>query len=144
MKFSYIDQYGGCLSLEHLCDFFAVTSRGLRAWKARGPSKRHCKDMIVLAQIKEQHRLCLGTYGRARMTKELKDEGLQVGERRVGRLMAANDIRVDRKRKYRLTTNSAHSLGVAPNLLGGDFTCSGPNQKWASAGTITLVKIASV
>ena len=128
MKFAYISQYEGCLSQEHLCDFFGVTSRGLRAWKVRGASKRQCKDMILLAHIKEHHRLCLGTYGRSRMTQELKEEGLQVGERCVGRLMAANDIRVDRKRKYRVTTDSAHSLGVAPNLLGGDFACSGPNQ----------------
>ena len=132
MKFAYIDQYRGCLSLEHLCRFFGVTSRGLRAWKARGLSRRQRTDMIVLAHIREQHRLCLGTYGRARMTQELKEDGIDVGERRVGRLMAANDIRVNRKRKYKLTTDSAHSLGVAPNLLDGDFTCTGPNQKWAS------------
>ena len=131
MLWVYIDQYKGCLSRECLCAFFGVTSRGLRAWKARGPSKRQCKDMILLAHIKEQHRLCLGTYGRGRMTQELKEEGLLVGERCVGRLMAASDIRVERKRKYKATTDSAHSLGVAPNLLEGDFTCSGPNQKWA-------------
>ena len=41
-------------------------------------------------------------------------------------------IRVDRKRKYKVTTDSAHSLGLAPNLLDGDFSCSGANQKWAS------------
>ena len=132
MKFSYISQYQGCLSLEHLCTFFGVTSRGLRAWKARGISQHQRTDLVVLAHIREQHRLCMGTYGRARMTEELKDEGLPVGERRVGRLMAANDIRVDRKRKYKVTTDSAHSLGVAPNLLNGEFGCSEPNQKGAS------------
>jgi len=45
------------------------------------------KDMVVLAHIKEQFKLSLGSYGRPRMTEELKELGLQVGHRRVGRLM---------------------------------------------------------
>ena len=132
MKFAYISQYKGRLSVEHLCAFFGVTSRGFRAWKARGLSQRQRTDMVVLAHIREQHRLCLGTYGRVRMTQELKEDGIDVGERRVGRFMAVNDIRIDRKRKYKLTTDSAHSLSIVPNLLDGDFSCTGPNQKWAS------------
>ncbi len=43
--------------------------------------------MKVLAHIREQYRLSLGSYGRPRMTMELKEVGLDVGERRVGRLM---------------------------------------------------------
>ena len=44
-------------------------------------------DMVVLAHIKEQSRLSLGSYGRPRMTAELKEVGVDVGHRRVGRLM---------------------------------------------------------
>ena len=62
MKFAYIDQYKGCLSFERLCAFFGVTSRGLRAWKARGVSQHQRTDLVTLAHIKEHHRLCLGTY----------------------------------------------------------------------------------
>ena len=36
-----------------------------------------------------------------------------------------------RTHKYKATTDSAHNLNVAPNLLGQDFTTTGPNQKWA-------------
>lgn len=49
-----------------------VTDRGLRAWKRRPPSLRQRRDLILLAHIREQHRLCLGSYGRPRMTEELK------------------------------------------------------------------------
>ncbi|WP_349026041.1 DDE-type integrase/transposase/recombinase [Methyloglobulus sp.] len=31
-----------------------------------------------------------------------------------------------------MTTNSTHSLPVAPNLLGQNFTADAPNQKWVS------------
>jgi hypothetical protein len=40
--------------------------------------------MKVLAHIREQYRLSLGSYGRPRMTMELKEVGLDVGERRMG------------------------------------------------------------
>ena len=46
--------------------------------------------MRVLAHIREQYSLSLGSYGRPRMTMELKEAGLTVGERRVGRLMKIN------------------------------------------------------
>jgi putative transposase len=60
-----------------------------------------------------------------------------VGHRRVGRLMRQNGIMIARTHKFKATTDSAHSLYVAPNILNRDFTASGPNQKWA--GDITYI-----
>ena len=67
----------------------------------------------------------------ARMTEELKELGLVVGHRRVGRLMKQNGIRIVRTRKYKATTDSNHAFNIAPNLLDRGFSASGPNQKWA-------------
>ncbi len=91
--------------------------------------------MKVLAHIREQYRLSLGSYGRPRMTMELKEVGLDVGERRVGRLMKINGIKPVRTRKHKVTTDSHHRLGVAANWLDGDFAADAPNRKWA--GDIT-------
>ena len=91
----------------------------------------------VLAHIRDQHRLSLGSYGRPRMTEELNELGLQVGQRRVGRLMRQNGIQIVRTRKFKATTDSDHLFNIAPNLLQQDFKASGPNQKWA--GDITYV-----
>ena len=85
--------------------------------------------MVVLAHIKEQSRLSLGSYGRPRMTEELKELGLNVGHRRVGRLMRENGIRVERSKRYKVTTDSNHAFNIAPNLLNRDFQAEGPNQK---------------
>ena len=41
-------------------------------------------------------------------------------------------MRAKAARKYKATTNSNHSLPVAPNLLEQDFTAVVPNQKWVS------------
>ena len=70
------------------------------------------------------------------MTMELKEAGLDVGERSNGRLMRINAIKPVRTRKHKVTTDSNHSLGIAPNILDGNFLAIhikdlGPDQKWA-------------
>ena len=137
MRFAFIEQYRGALSRAHLCRMLGVTDRGLRAWRRRPPSQRQRTDMVLLAHIRDQHHASLGSYGRPRMTEELKELGFNVGHRRIGRLMRQNDIRVVRTRKYRVTTDSDHTFNIAPNLLNRDFHSDRPNQKWA--GDITYI-----
>ena len=58
--------------------------------------------MVVLAHIKAQSRLSLGSHGRPRMTEDLKEVGVDVGHRRVGRLMRENRIIVERTQKFKV------------------------------------------
>lgn len=108
----------------------------------------------VLAHTRDQHRLSLGSYGRSRMTEELNELGIRVGQPlpgsglhanrergRVGRLMRRNGIQVIRSRKFRRTTDSDHAFDIAPNLLKQDFTASGPNQKWPYGGASTACRL---
>ena len=131
MRFAFIDQYDGQLSQSELCGLLEVTDRGYRSWRGRPISQRQRDDLVILAHIREQHRLSLGTYGRPSMTEELQEQGLEVGHRRVGRLMQQNGIKVVRTHKYKATTDSAHNFNIAPNLLDQDFAATAPNQKWA-------------
>ena len=114
-----------------ICRGMQVTARGFRKWLVRPMSSRQRGDMTVLAHIREHYGLSLGSYGRPRMTMEIKEADLDVGERRVGRLMLINGIKPVRTRKHKITTNSNHSLGVVANMLDGDFTADAPNNKWA-------------
>ena len=131
MRFAFIDAWKEDWSVEFLCRIMKVTSRGFRAWRVRPMSQRQRDDMVLLAHIREQHRLSLQSYGRPRMTEELQELGLNVGHGRVGRLMRENGIKVIRTQKYKATTDSDHTFNIAPNLLDQDFTTDGPNQKWA-------------
>ena len=63
------------------------------------------------------------------MTMELKEAGLDVSERRVGRLMKINGIRPVRTRKHKVTTDSNHRLGIAANWPDGDYAADVPNHK---------------
>lgn len=93
--------------------------------------ERQRTDLKVLAHIREHYALSSRTYGRPRMTMELREAGLAAGERRVGRLMKANGIRPVRTRRHKVTTDSRHSPGFADNILDGDFLADAPNRKWA-------------
>ena len=92
--------------------------------------------MVLLAHIKEQSRLRLGSYGRPRMTEELKELGLNIGDRRVGRLMRENSIRVGRSMGYEVTTDSNHAFNTAPNLLNREFTANAHNRKWRATSAM--------
>ena len=89
-----------------------VSSRGLRAFRSRPASRRQHMDMVVLAHIKAQSRLSLGSYGRPRMTEELKEVGVDVGHRRVGRLMRENGIVVERTRKFKVEEGQEMIRGI--------------------------------
>ena len=106
-----------------------VSARGLRAFRNHPASRRQRSDMVTLAHIKEQFRLSLCSYGRPRMTEELKEIGLDIGHRRVGRLMRQNGISVIKTRKHKVTTDSNHKFNIVPNLLDCDFIANAPNQK---------------
>ena len=90
-------------------------------------SQRQRGDMVILAHIREQHRLSLQSYGWPQMTEELQELGVSVGHRRVGRLMRDNGIKIIRTQKYKATGDSNHAFNISPNLLSAD----GPNEKWA-------------
>ncbi len=121
MRFRFIEEHRDAFPAARLCQVMDVSLRGLRAFRSRPASRRQRSDLVTLAHIKEQSRLSLGSYGRPRMTEELKEIGLDVGHRRVGRLMRQNGISVVRTRKHKVTTDSDHKLNIAPNLLDRDF-----------------------
>ena len=133
MRFAFVEEHKKHVPADRLCRIPGVTARGYRAWRRRPISRRQRDDMVLLAHIREQHHLSLGSYGRPRMTQELKELGLSVGHRCVGRLMRDNRIYVVRTHKYKVTTDSHHRFNIAPNVLDRNFTAHLPNQKSFSA-----------
>ena len=90
MRFAFIDAWKEEWPVELLCKVMQVTSRGFRAWRVRLMSQRQRDDMVILAHIREQHRLSLESYGRPRMTEELQELGVNVGHPLPDRLLRSN------------------------------------------------------
>lgn len=86
VRFRFVEKHIGAFPTERLCQVMNVSPRGLRANRCR----RQHLDMVVLVHIQEQSRLSLGSHGRPRMTEELKEGGVDVGHRRVGRVRREN------------------------------------------------------
>jgi putative transposase len=55
------------------------------------------------------------------MVDELRGRGFPASREPVERLMRENGIRARHKRRYKATTDSKHSLPIAPNLAGQEL-----------------------
>jgi len=64
--------------------------------------------------------------------KDLREDGEAVSEKRVRRLMRAEQISGPRPEAFKQTTNSDHHDPIAANVLARDFTAAAPNQRWVS------------
>jgi len=130
------EEHRSAFSIGRMCHVINVSARGLRAFRSRPASRRQRSDLVAVAHIKEQSRLSLGSYGRPRMTEELKGIGLNLGHRRMGRFllgdvkpparqrMRENKISVIRTCKHKATTDSSHKFNIAPNLLDRNFAAA--------------------
>jgi putative transposase len=132
MKFRFIDAAKKEFPVQRLCKILGVSPSGYFAFKDRPACRRQREDVILLAHVRSAFAVSNGTYGSPRMTRDLQDDGLAIGRRRVARLMRDNGLRARQKRRFKRTTDSLHSFPVAPNLLDQDFTASGPNEKWGA------------
>ena len=86
----------------------------------------------LLVHIRAVHAESRGEYGWPRVWKQLLAQGIRVGKERVRKLMKQHGIRARGKRKFKATTDSNHSLPVAPNLLERNFSPTAPNTVWTS------------
>ncbi len=78
------------------------------------------------------------SYGRPRITEELRRRGWQVNPKRVYRLMREDNLLCVRKRKFAVTTDSNHTRKVYPNLA-RNMIPTGTDQLWRA--DITYIRL---
>ena len=78
------------------------------------------------------------SYGRPRITAELRRRGWTVNAKRVHRLLREDNLLCVRKRKFIVTTDSNHGRKVYPNLARG-LVLTGVDQLWRA--DITYVRL---
>jgi transposase InsO family protein len=78
------------------------------------------------------------SYGRPRITAELRRRGWKVNPKRVRRIMREDNLLCLRKRKFVVTTDSNHGHNVYPNLA-GKMTLTGLDQLWIA--DITYIRL---
>ena len=78
------------------------------------------------------------TYGYRRVGAALRQQGVVVNGKKVRRLMREHDLQPRRRKRFVVTTDSAHNLPVFPNLA-REVVPEGPNQLWT--GDLTYVAV---
>jgi len=104
----------------------------------RRPLSAHkIEDDQLRPQIKAAFKKGRKNYGARRIKDELQKQRTSVSRRRIGRLMHEEDLKVQTKRKFKVTTDSNHDKPIAPNLLEREFTVSTPDTVYV--GDITYI-----
>lgn len=140
MKFHFIEAEKDRYPVRVLCSVLGVSRAGFYMWRDRPPSARAVADERLKAKIRDAHETSRGTYGSPRIHDALKEEEPGVGRRRISRLMAEEGLCGKPRKRFVVTTDSAHDYEVAPNLLGRHFDVAEPNTVWA--GDITYIPTA--
>ena len=95
----------------------------------RLPNTEQLKLIDVIKNIFDKSRK---TYGSRRLVKALALAGYQVGRYQVRSIMKKRNLEARYPRRFKVTTDSRHSLKVEPNLLNRQFNPEHPNQVWTT------------
>ena len=78
------------------------------------------------------------SYGRRRITAQLRRQGWSVNQKKVHRLMREDNLLCVRHRKFVVTTDSNHGRKIYPNLA-RDLVLTGMDQLWVA--DITYIRL---
>jgi putative transposase len=106
MKFDFIDEESGGISVNRSCQLMAVSRSGYYKHKEKPISRRKLENERLTALIRERFFKAKEVEGSPRITEHLHDLGEVVSENRVARIMRKNGLKAHAGRKYKQTTDS--------------------------------------
>jgi putative transposase len=116
------------------CHVLGVARSGYYEWLHSPLSSRAAADARLLCWIRRIHAETGAKYGRPRIYRELRAQGIRCGEKRVGRLRRAAGLRAVYPAPYRVTTQGSPTA-KAENLLARRFEVTeqpGLNRVWSA------------
>lgn len=85
MRYAWIEQHRDDYAVSRMCRLLTVSRTGYLQWRWRPPSVRAQANARLDAQVAALHASSQGSYGRPRIVRGLREQGLQVGSERVRR-----------------------------------------------------------
>ncbi len=126
---------GSALTVERMVKLGRVSRSGFYRFDDVAPDAD--RDMDLRDAI-QKIALEWPSYGRPRITKELRRRGWQVNPKRVYRLMREDNLLCVRKRKFVVITDSNHTRKVYPNLA-RNMILTATDQLWRA--DITYIRL---
>jgi transposase InsO family protein len=117
-----------------------VTRSSYYEWLHHPECNRVKQDKELIMLIKDIFTEGRGNYGCRTIKKKLEQKDNFIGRRRVARLMNQENLICRTRKKFKATTDSNHTLPIAPNLLNREFQVDRPNICYV--GDITYIATA--
>ena len=138
MRFAFIAVEKASFPVRLLCRVLEVSRAGFYAWHHRAPALHTQADERLGLEIAAIHAESRRRYGSPRVHAELGARGHRISRKRVARLMRQRGLAGRRRRRFRATTDSRHTLPVAPNVLDRQFVQPAPDVAWVTDITYIL------
>jgi putative transposase len=130
---------GRGLTIKGMVKLGGVSRAGFYRFGGDTPARATGGDDMDLRDALQRIALEWPSYGRPRITAELRRQGWTVNPKRVQRLMREDNLLCVRKRKFVVaTTDSDHGRRVYPNLA-AQLRLTGINQLWVA--DITYIRL---
>lgn len=140
MKYQFIRDHAARCRVSSMCHALRVSRSGFYDWCDRQPSARDRANALLLAKIREVHRLSRENYGAVKTWRALNQVGHACGRHRVARLRRAHGIEAKRMRRFRSGYANRHSEAIAPNHLQRNFSVESPDRVWVGDGTFIATR----
>lgn len=124
-----------------MCSVLKVSRSRYYDWRKNPLSKRAVENVDLTEKIKAVFIEGRYNYGARCIQNRLVQRGITISRKRVAKLMKKAGLSPKTKRTFKVTTDSRHTLPIAPNLLQRQFHVTQPNRYWA--GDITYIPTAS-
>ncbi|WP_114472704.1 IS3 family transposase [Pseudorhodoferax soli] len=132
MKYAWIDEHRDQYTVSRLCRVLQVSRSGYCQWRVRPPSPGTLANQALDAKVAAIHDASRRSYGRPRIVHKLRQQGDVVSAERVRKSLRRQGLRPVYRRPFVVTTDSAHRLPVAPNLLDRRFDGWQRDQAWVA------------
>jgi putative transposase len=137
LKYQFIKSEKKVYPITLLCKVMKVPRTGYYRWANGIKSARQLEYERLRPLVKELHNQADANYGARRIAEDLTALGEPCGRTRAATLMKIAQVEAKHKKRFKVTTNSAHKLPVAPNLLERDFATEEPDRVYV--GDITYI-----
>jgi putative transposase len=123
---------GRRLGVEPICEVLQVAPSSYYAARDRSPSQRARRDAQLTPRLVEIWKDNYQVYGSRKLWKTARRAGIEIGRDQTARLMRQAGIQGVLRSKRVRTTRRDQAAGRHPDLVGRQFTASGPNQLWVT------------
>ena len=120
-----------------MCDILKISRSRYYAWRLNPTTNKAEEDAVLTEKIKAEFNKERQLCGTRVIKNRLEQRGTLISRKRIARLLHEAGLKRRTNRKFKVTTDSKHSLYKAPNLLQRQFNPAEPNRVWA--GDITYI-----